>query len=510
MITTRTSIAIAPATQQARCARSTDSRQRCPGAGIAEFGEFSRSSRESGRRIAWRALALVLLLAATARVGTTPIALATAAAVIDSPSGGDAVISNSANGVTRPVATSRELLALFGVGPEQLNAFVDDRIAGTEASDILPLLYAARRSPLVDVERLAHPQGALTELMEDPAAARGMIVRVEGFVRRVERLVPDEAARRRFELDAYFRSEMLVKNPPRVVVVYSAFVPEAWKKGEPIDERASVYGFFAGRAVLREPTENRNDDERDVAVLVARRVASHPATPLGDLGMDVGLFDDVSNRTRLSAEERECFYQLLAALKRADTAELVHRKRGDTDDVAPLFNEPDAQKGRLVALEGTAKRAIEVLVDDPEVTRRFGFDRYYEVEIFTDDSQSNPIVFCVLNLPADMPRGEDITANVRIVGFFLKAWAYPRGGGGGESRELQVAPLLIARELGYRPLAASDSTGWIVGGLFIAGLVAVSWLMWRSARRDTQVGRRMFERKYRPGEDVELGDLDLS
>ena len=186
------------------------------------------------------------------------------------------------------------------------------------------------------------------------------MLHLQGRVRRVERVVPDAAAKRRFEFDAYFRSELQVAKPPLEVVVYSAFVPKAWKIGEPIDERASIYGFFVGRAESPEPLEHRAGAERKVAVIVARRVASHPATLLGELGMDVGLFDNVRNRTRRSSEERECFYQMMAAVRRADNAELIRRKRGETDDVAPLFNEPESQQGRLIALEGTARRAIAI------------------------------------------------------------------------------------------------------------------------------------------------------
>ena len=44
------------------------------------------------------------------------------------------------------------------------------------------------------------------------------------------------------------------------------------------------------------------------------------------------------------------------------------------------------------------------------------FRRRGELEIFTADSQGNPITFNVLELPADMPKGATIQEDVRIAG----------------------------------------------------------------------------------------------
>src|SRR5690606_19402810 len=109
-----------------------------------------------------------------------------------------------------------------------------------------------------------------------------------------------------------------------------------------------------------------------------RRLSWHPEGLLGDLGMDMGQFDFVQNRSPIQAEERECFYQLLAAAGRAKPQELFRLTDRPPDDdysVVPLFNEPEQQHGKLVALTGTARRAMLVKLheeQEAEIIQRFG------------------------------------------------------------------------------------------------------------------------------------------
>jgi hypothetical protein len=194
--------------------------------------------------------------------------------------------------------------------------------------------------------------------------------------------------------------------------------------------------------------------------------------------------------------------------------------------VAPLFNQPEEQFGRLMVLEGVARRAIYVDVGadrDPVANRdvrdRFGIDHYYEVDIFTDDSQNNPIVFCVRHLPAGFPTGETISERVRLAGFFFKTWAFRSrrtteraGEGGPANRPRQLAPLLVAREPTWlqAPTPASNRVaGLIAGGLFLLALVVV-WLgvlAW--GRSDRRFRRQVIEKLYSPEAGMSLDDLHL-
>ncbi len=243
--------------------------------------------------------------------------------------------------------------------------------------------------------------------------------------------------------------------------------------------------------------------------------SEHPTALLARLGMDERLLATIQNRQPLLASERECFYAMLAAAGRAKPYELeaqavarlkkiveahsqredgdahydqereVARARQDRFDVAPFFNDPGSQTGRLLMIEGDARRATEIRVENPDIIQRFKIRRYYEITIFTDDSQGNPLIGCVLNVPRGMPLGEDIFARVRLAGFFMKSWAYPRGGGDLAEAEKQLAPLILGREarwlLPARPAADTVTCAVAIGSVLLV-IVGMLWAAWRSGR----------------------------
>lgn len=147
-------------------------------------------------------------------------------------------------------------------------------------------------------------------------------------------------------------------------------------------------------------------------------------------------------------------------------------------------------------LTGHVRRALRVRVDDPDIRRRFGIEYYYELYLYTDDSQGNPLVFCVRELPEGMPTGEgpDYMESVTVPGFFLKSWAYASGqtladeiDPKGEPPSLQVAPLLIGRAPIWHQTEPADSSpvwGAVGGGLFVLILLAVWLWLWRRSKDD--------------------------
>jgi len=232
--------------------------------------------------------------------------------------------------------------------------------------------------------------------------------------------------------------------------------------------------------------------------LVSARVAWYPDNLLGRLGMDVGLLDTVLNRTPITGEEREAFYQMLAAVGRARPGELLDQAEADLHgqgqaacSVVPLFNQADDQLGRLVVLEGVVRRAIRIVVDQPDIVARLGIDHYYEMDLFTDDSQGNPLVFCVRELPDGMPPGDSgpYAYRVRVAGFFFKTWAYHSSEALESDRSgtpaRQLAPLLIGRQprLCPEPVPQFDLVGrGVLIGLFVFGMGAAWWAILRMNR----------------------------
>ena len=226
-------------------------------------------------------------------------------------------------------------------------------------------------------------------------------------------------------------------------------------------------------------------------ILAAARIGCRTeATPLGRLGCDVSLLDGVSalppsalteakseeERKRilmnfhLTTADRYPFYGLLAAMIDVEpetlTRELARQaKVSPAPTVVDLFNHPETAQGVLVSLNGHVRRARKIVVDDPEIRELTGLDHYYELYLFTSDSQDYPILFCTPELPISMKTippsdrsrdfspqdgaknrfeskgqegkepsvlirrlpvgsGDDYREEVRLTGFLYKPWAY--------------------------------------------------------------------------------------
>jgi len=440
------------------------------------------------------------------------------------------------------VSGPRDLLRHHGIDDSHFDRLVDGRpIDANENETLLKVIY--RVCPywipevdsrigglaMIDVERWAHDELDLEALAEQPQASRGQMFRLSGRVKSIEVRTPLPEVVERFELPQYYRCEFtLAKGQP--AVIYTRNVPRAWQSGGAIDQQASAFGLFLKLAGV--------DEQQPVPVFVAPRIAWHPETPLGRLGMDVGTLDVVEDGRRLIERDREAFYQMLAAVGRAQPGELLRRanreleraadqwKRTDKQgkehfSVVPLFNEPKQSRGRLVALSGTARRVVRIRVEDPDIVARFGIDHYYEMAIFTDDSQGNPLVCCVTRLPQGMPAGDGprYGEHVRVAAFFFKTWAYrverpdlePKPTTGRTSRR-QLAPLLIAREPVWYPskeLAPNTMAGAIAGGLFVLALLGIWVALWRYGRGDKEFHDRTFGKARTVDGDVSLDDIGI-
>jgi hypothetical protein len=266
--------------------------------------------------------------------------------------------------------------------------------------------------------------------------------------------------------------------------------------------------------------------------------------------MDVSLLDDVVNRRGLLPAERVAFFALLDAVSRTTGDELARLAQGNLpmihkhwlDDraasqderrllvqevierasegrysVAPLFLEAERHVGQLAVVDGRARRAVRVEVgtaadgNQGDIPRRFGLDHYYELEVFTDDSQNLPLVFCVRELPAAFPQGVSIDIPVRIAGFLFKGWRFQRGEAdaateNGRPRQL-VSPLLIGHSPAILEIAPPPGKpGSLVAGLlFAAILVGICCLGWWYARDDrlARARRRQAGLSLPPGESFD-------
>ena len=408
---------------------------------------------------------------------------------------------------TNPPANPREMFQALGVDDGYFDRLADGRpLTSDEDETLLRILFRLRTFPPVDVDRWALSSDALAEAIQQPKKARGDIFRLHGRLLNVEPIVPPSEAAQRYELAKYFRCRLQLDASRRLADVYTEDVPDQWRNGATPDASVGALGVFLKLS--------QTTDQRPLLLFAAPRLAWYPQESLlGRLGMDFGLFDSVENQKPITANDREAFYQMLAAVGRAKSGQLIRqaeenlattpadwrwidREGREQYSVVPLFNEVDTQRGRLVELLGTARRIEKILIGDPALIARFGFDHYYQVSLFTEDSEGNPLTFCILDLPEGMPYGNlpRYGETVRIAGFFFKTWNYavpkladPALSPGDPKTHRQLSPLLIGRSLAWYPAPQPvDRTfsNLVVGGLFFFVMVIV-WLMaWRSRRRE--------------------------
>jgi hypothetical protein len=391
-------------------------------------------------------------------------------------------------------STPRDMLELLGV------AYWLDR--ASDGADFPPggdellwrSLYAVRRFSLLDIDQWSQSAVTPQEIEEAPEEFRGQMVSWTGTAVGLSRHEPPAEAAERFDLPAYFRCELEIGENKHRVIVYALTAPKQWQPADPLNERAGVKGLFTVLA--------GGKGESSAPVLVARRIAWYPQTPLGDLGMDQGLFDEISSRPGLTVDDRECFYQLLAAAERVGTRQLFRAvpQEGRNASVEPLFNKPQTQSGRLVELTGTARQAVLRRVEDRDIVERFGIDHFYEMQVFTGDSQDNPLTFCVRELPKGFPTGERITEPVRIAGFFFKKWGYRSSASTqGEKPGVvlkQLAPLLIGREpiwIAPEPVDQRFANGVFLV-LFVVMTVAIWLVVARLSRSDDKFHKQVAQR----------------
>jgi hypothetical protein len=136
------------------------------------------------------------------------------------------------------------------------------------------------------------------------------------------------------------------------------------------------------------------------------------------------------------------------------------------------------------------------------------------MEVFTDDSQNYPLVFCLREVPPDLAAGSALHVPVRVAGFFFKDWLYHTRGSretsAGDGRP-QYAPLLVGRSPLVLATQQSGGIGRLVlGALFVTALVGIWGVAAWFARgdRNFQARSRAASFSLPPGQS--LNELNLT
>jgi hypothetical protein len=304
-----------------------------------------------------------------------------------------------------------------------------------------------------------------------------------------------------------------------VVDVLADHVPKAWPRAVRIDEPAAAVGLplSEGPGPTSVPGGDGPAAAPPALLLAAASVGWFPPTPLGKLGMDYGLFDSVVDGQKLVAGDTEAFYALLAAMGRA-TATGIASIAGPPGDIVPLIN-PGAgwfakHRGDSFTVEGVARRATRIEVDDPLRRRQLGTDHYWELFVFVPTplievhgklQEDYPVVCCVRTLPEGMPTGQEIGERVRVSGFALKRYGYPlpdvkissSQGTEEQKGQRQETALLVGREAGWLPAPSPtkevNTLGWVflsIASVIGLALALAAWSFARDTRRRDRQARR--------------------
>ena len=373
-------------------------------------------------------------------------------------------------------------------------------------------------------------QVGYSQLIAQPDAYRARAVVVAGTVRRIERVEPAEND---LGITDLYR---VIFEPPGAswpITVYALKQPD---DEAPFESSATGYffknlsyqyadGIGVTPVLLAHQLGATEASDSAQTVTTPDKLVEPPEVLQGDslgrallvqLGVDLDAYDQSADRRSLTREESGPFYQTLAAVEQTPASQLVrlaqqslqgYAKRQQAMpqatqheqlvarevsrmaeegrySVAPLFGEGSSQRGELVLLDGIVRRALRIVVpasEEEAVTHPM--DHYYELELFTEDSQNLPLVFCVRELPTGFPQGESIRQPARLAGFFFKQWAYrPRSASDPNSRSF--APLLIGRAPIPIEIAEPTRPGFSVGLVGVALLVAMILWIWRSSRAD--------------------------
>ena len=406
--------------------------------------------------------------------------------------------------VLRPPASPREILQRYDIGPSQLEGFFQGQPLEAGEEDVLAkILLRFPRLGLVNIERWRRKDVTWDQLAAGPSDYRAEIFPLRGRATRVEerKLLPELAELMEFE--KYYQVAVDVEDSPYRALVCTRKIPAAWKIGETIDERAAADGLFLKLGAA----EGSTDPE---LIFAAGRMAWLPDQPvaaahvsadqvaLANLGFDVGLFDDVraGNGRGIGDNDREAFYQLLAALGRVKSGEL--RRGGAKLDLVALIEKPQEHHGDFVPVQGTARRIMKVPVSDRDVQKRFGIDHYYEIDFSLplgdkmlrfgkaakDQEQpvyenAFPATLNVLRLPPGLREGDNLSETIRADAVFFKLWTY-RSAYTSQFNRVQPAPLFFAVE--PEVVHVQQQANWVGGSLvaaaFVLAAVVIGAVFW--------------------------------
>ncbi len=296
----------------------------------------------------------------------------------------------------------QQVLQLFEIDESVLRFFVDGRgLTNDELEPVYRLLYVLPHIDALQRHRWSIMPDSWAPLQTDPAAHRAHLYQLMGRVVSITpHDLPAEAARR-FGYNRFYLVDIATTLEAQVAQVAVRDIPRHWPV-DPQGQPMSCDALFLKRG-------EGNDGDAPL-LFVSDHISWHPqqsnAAPtigpgqalLGMSGMDVGRFQDVAQQQPLVAADRECFYQMLWAVRRMDPQAIGHAARDLQLPVIRVLKNPEAEAGNVYRLRGTARALCASVLKMP---------------IFDNGSALTTITSWISSHPSTAPCSWSIPATTR-------------------------------------------------------------------------------------------------
>jgi hypothetical protein len=229
------------------------------------------------------------------------------------------------------------------------------------------------------------------------------------------------------------------------------------------------------------PSPKNSGDADSLTVVAPREPAAKHAA--GDqFQVDPTLLAEIRDDTPwIRPSEYSAWYHFWTVLKHAPQETLTDRAQ--IVGFVELFQQPTAFRGKTVTIDGSARRATYLKVDDPQSN----VAGYYRVIVWPKGGPPEPIFLYCLELPTGFPTGDEIAAEITATGLFFKRMVYPTE----QTDELRRAPVIMARSLTWQqpqqtaPTNDSNTIRLVIAGTVVGFIVLVGLLSYvaRSSAR---------------------------
>ncbi len=222
--------------------------------------------------------------------------------------------------------------------------------------------------------------------------------------------------------------------------------------------------------------------------------------------LDTVFLAEVRDNTVFRAAETDAWFRLFERLASNDVGD-PSRMGAPLVSFGQLFKQPDVYRGRLVTVQGAARRA-EFMEAPANI---YGIANYFRLWLQPSGSNS-PIVIYSLEIPEHFPAAGiagapgsivDMDEPVEITGFFFKRWPYPAQDG------TRLAPVLLSRTVSWSPgsIGVADPErlpGWtfwlgLIAGTALFGAGVATLAHWFSGRSTPRALRQRIASRAKQG-----------